>query len=186
MRQESRVRRRAVFLDRDGTLIHEGDDIVRPGQMRILGATPRGLRLLRELGFLLIVITNQPVIGKGFISKKGVKKLNALLNARLAKKSAGVDAFYVCPHRAWDHCSCRKPKLGLVRQAVKKYKIDLRHSFFIGDDMRDIEAGRRGKMTTILVATGKAGKDKRFFDVRPDFNAKDMVAAAKIIRKIAA
>jgi D,D-heptose 1,7-bisphosphate phosphatase len=176
-------KRQAVFLDRDGTLIFEYGDIVRPSQVKILKTVPEGLRLMRELGFLLIVITNQPVVGKGLISKSGVKTLNTFLNGKFIKRAAHIDAFYFCPHRAWDDCPCRKPKLGLVRQAVRKYHIDLKRSFFVGDDMRDIETGLQGNMTTILVKTGKAGRDKQFFDVKPDFVARDLLTAARFIAR---
>ncbi|HVO28395.1 MAG TPA: HAD family hydrolase [Candidatus Paceibacterota bacterium] len=173
----------AIFLDRDGTLIRDFNDIVRPAQVRILRNTAPGLALLRKAGFLLVVVSNQPVVGKGLITRRGVEKLHALLNARLAKRGAHIDAFYFCPHRHWDNCACRKPKLGLVRQAAKKYGINLRRSFFIGDDMRDVETGRRGKIKTILVRTGKGGRDKRFYNVKPDLVARDLLDAARIITK---
>jgi histidinol-phosphate phosphatase family protein len=184
--KDNMKKRPAVFLDRDGTLIEERDDIVRPSQVRILKNTAAGLILLRKLGFVLIVITNQPVIGKGLITRKGVERLDLLLGIRLAKKDARIDAFYVCPHRYWDHCPCRKPKIALVRAAAKKYWIDLKRSFFVGDSLRDVAAGKRAKMKAILVKTGKAGRDREFFDakkIKPDFVARDLLAAAKIISK---
>lgn len=178
------VKQRAIFLDRDGTLIKQADDIVRPSQIHVLENIPEGLRMMRDLGYRLIVITNQPVVGKGLITKAGVEKLNNVLNARLQQKKASIDAFYVCPHRHWDKCPCRKPKLGLVREAGRRFKIDLRQSFFIGDDLRDVETGKRGKMRTVLVETGNAGADQRFFDAKPDFIAKDLLAAAKIVKGV--
>jgi len=178
------VKQKAIFLDRDGTLIKQADDIVRPSQIHVLENVPEGLRMMRDLGYRLIVITNQPVVGKGLITKAGVEKLNEVLNARFKKKKAEIDAFYICPHRYWAKCPCRKPKLGLVREAARRFKIDLRQSFFVGDDMRDVETGSRGKMQTILVMTGKAGADKKFFDTKPTFVAKDLLAAAKIIQGV--
>ncbi len=178
-----KVKRPAIFLDRDGTLIAQRDDIIGSSQVKILKNVVQGLKRMQKLGFLCVVITNQPVIGKKLITKAGVERLNTMINGRLQKGGAYIDAFYVCPHRFFDNCSCRKPKLKLVREAVKKYGIDLKKSFFIGDDLRDIETGRRAKAGTILVKTGNAGKDKRFFSITPDFIARDLLAAAKIVEK---
>ena len=136
------IKQKAIFLDRDGTLIRQCADIVRPSQLRILKNAPEGLRLMRELGYRLLVISNQPVIGKGFIDHKGVTELHDVLNMKLAKRGGHVDAFYVCPHRHWDTCSCRKPKLGLVRRGIQRFRISARDSFFIGDSFRDVQTGK--------------------------------------------
>ncbi|MDO8621539.1 MAG: HAD family hydrolase [Candidatus Levybacteria bacterium] len=179
-----KVGRPAVFLDRDGTLVAQVDDIINSSQLKILSGVPDGVRLLNRLGFLVIVITNQPVIGKGLTTRTKVKKINKVLYNWLSKKGAIIDAFYVCPHRHWDRCACRKPKLGLINAAVKKYNIDITNSFFIGDDMRDIETGKRARLKTILVKTGNAGRDRRYFDVKPNAIVRNFLFAAKFIARV--
>lgn len=179
-----KVRHPAVFLDRDGTIVAQVDDIIDSSQLKVLSGVPEGVRLLNRLGFLVIVITNQPVIGKGLTTIAKVKKINKVLYNQLNKKGAIIDAFYVCPHRFWDHCACRKPKLGFIKAAVKKYNIDITRSFLIGDDMRDIETGRRAKLKTILVKTGNAGRDRRYFDVKPNAIARNFLFAAKSIARV--
>lgn len=176
--------RPAVFIDRDGTIIAQVDDLISASQLKILKGVPDGVRILNKLGFLVIVITNQSIIGKGLTTLPKVKKINKILNSQLNKKGAVIDAFYVCPHRYEDRCACRKPKPGLINVAVKKYNVDITSSFFIGDDMRDMEAGKRAKLKTILVKTGNAGADKRFFDVRPDLITRNFLSAAKSIARV--
>lgn len=180
----NQVKRSAVFLDRDGTLIKQVDDITDFSQVRILRGVPEGIQLLNKLGFLVVVITNQPVIGKGLVTRKKVDEMHRALSARLGEEEAGIDIFYVCPHRHGDRCACRKPKLGLINAAIKKYNIDVTDSFFIGDDMRDIETGKRAKLKTILVKTGNAGRDRRYFDVHPDVIARNFLVAAKSIAHV--
>jgi len=176
-----KIMRPAVFVDRDGTIIAQVDDITSASQLKILSGVSAGVRLLNRLGFFVIVITNQPVIGKGLTTRTKVREMNTFLCNQLKKEGAVIDAFYVCPHRYMDHCACRKPKLGLIRVAIKKYKIDITNSFYIGDDMRDMETGKRAKLKTILVKTGNAGLDKLYFDVKPDVITRDFLSAAKSI-----
>lgn len=179
-----KIKRPAVFLDRDGTLIKFFNDIVRPSQVQILKYAPEALRLFREMGFRVVVITNQPVIDKGFIDRRGVDRLHADMNRRLKGQSAAIDSFYVCPHRHWDDCSCRKPRIGSIKKAVKKYHIDIKKSFFIGDTMRDVMTGRNANLKTVLVMTGRKGDDRAAFKVKPDYTVKNILAAAKLIKKI--
>ncbi len=180
----SKVKRPAVFLDRDGTLIEQFDEITDFSQMRILRGVPEGIRLLNKSRFLVIVVTNQPVIGKGLVTKKKVDEMHMALSAQLKEEGAFIDAFYVCPHRYGENCACRKPNLGLIEAAIQEHGIDVPSSFFVGDDMRDIETGRRAKMKTILVETGNAGRDTRYFNVQPDEVAHDLVAAAESIIRV--
>lgn len=179
------AKRPAVFLDRDGTLIRHVDDIVRRSQIKILKGAPEALKIFRTLGFRLIVITNQPVISKGLINQKGVDALHRHLNSHFKKHGVALDAFYTCPHRHWDYCLCRKPQIGSVKKAVAKYNLDLRNSFFIGDTFRDVATGKNAKLKTILVATGKGGSDYELFTVKPDYKTKNILTAAKLVRRIA-
>ena len=125
------VKHKAVFLDRDGTILRPILVLTKPTQVRPYAVAARAIKLLNQLGYLVVVVTNQPIIEKGFIDERGVKKLHAVLQKKLAKGGALVRAFYVCPHRYPSTCRCRKPNIGLVRRAQKEFKIDLKKSFFL-------------------------------------------------------
>jgi len=180
---------KAVFLDRDGTVNREVDLLRDIKQLRLIPGAAAAIRELNRLGFLVIIITNQPVIARGWVSKRELDRIHALLARRLGRKGAKVDAIYYCPHhphanlrRYRMRCSCRKPNIGLIRKAVKAFKIDVRRSFMIGDSTRDIETGRRAGLKTVLVKTGYAGKDRKY-NVEPDFVARDMIQAVRFIKK---
>lgn len=172
---------KAVFLDRDGTIISYHLQGLSPRNVRLLPGAADGIRLLKEAGFKIVVITNQPSVARGLITLDGLEKVHAVLKHRLSRYGTAVDAIYACPHEHEDGCVCRKPQLGMVEEAIKEFDIDPRKSFLIGDGTRDIETGLRAKIKTILVSTGEGGRDKRFYNPTPDWNAKNLLAAAKII-----
>lgn len=181
---------KAVFLDRDGVINREVDVLRNLKQLRLLPGAAQAIRQLNKLGFLIIVVTNQPVIARGWLTEKEVGAIHNVLIKRLAQKGAGIDAIYYCPHHPNANlkeyrcnCRCRKPNIGLIKKAVKKFKINVKISFMIGDSTRDILAGKRAGLKTILVETGYAGKDGKY-DVKPDFRIKNLSEAIKIIKKI--
>ncbi len=146
---------RAVFLDRDGVLNHA---VVRDGklsppsnlaELKVFPDAASALGDLRKLGFLLIVITNQPDVARGTQDRSVVEAINAALSAQLP-----IDDFFTCYHDDCDGCDCRKPLPGLIHQAVEKYAISLPGSFLIGDRWRDIGAGLGAGCTTILIESG--------------------------------
>jgi len=158
-------------------------------KLRILPRAAEAIKKLNKLGFLIVVVTNQPVVARGWLKEKEVDALHALLVRRVAKKGAKIDAVYFCPHhpnanlkRYRMQCACRKPNIDMISKAIKKYKINKRDSWMIGDSTRDILAGKRAKLKTILVKTGYAGRDGKY-KVKPDFVAKDLHTAVKIIKK---
>lgn len=180
---------RAVFLDRDGTINKEVDNLRRIKDLKILPGAGTAIKKLNDLGLLVVVVTNQPVISRGWITEKGLDRIHAVLIKELGKKGAKLDAIYYCPHHIKAQvkkyrvlCSCRKPEIGMILKASKKFGIDLKKSFMVGDSTRDILAGKKAKMKTILVKTGYAGKDGKY-NVKPDFVAKNLLAAATIIKK---
>lgn len=183
--------RRAVFLDRDGTLNKEVDVLRDVKQLRIFPGAARAIGTLNRLGFLVIIVTNQPVIARGWLTEKEVDAIHEVLLERLRKKSARVDAIYYCPHhpnanvkRYRMKCTCRKPNTGLFLKAAKEFNINLKKSFTVGDMMWDILAGKRAGVTTILIKTGYGGKDgKLAVDVVPDYTAKNLYDAVRIIKK---
>jgi len=175
----------AVFIDRDGTMIESVDVLTDPAQLRLLPGTIEAIADLNRRGFLVIGITNQPIIEKGLLTLEGLDAIHAKLQEMLSARGAHFDAFFTCPHRYHPEkdCECRKPNPGLIDQARAKFSIDMEHSWFVGDRLRDVETGKRAGMKTIFVQTGgESGDDKFFPDAKPDFVVEDLRAAVKIIR----
>ncbi len=147
--------RAAVFLDRDGVLnraeVREGKPYAprRLRDFRLLPGTVAAVRGLREAGFLLVVVTNQPDIGNGHVAPRVVEAMHARLRRRLSP-----DAIEVCSHRQDDGCACRKPRPGLLRAAAERLGIDLARSFLVGDRWHDIVAGRAAGCYTVFVDRG--------------------------------
>ncbi|MFO7958981.1 MAG: HAD family hydrolase [Candidatus Brocadiia bacterium] len=177
-------RRRAVFLDRDGTLIEDVGYLNRADQLRVLPGVPAALRDLRAAGFLLIVVTNQSAVARGWLTEPKLCAINQRLNAMLRAEGAGLDAFYCCPHlpdgtvRRYTHeCECRKPRPGLLLKAADEWGIDLERSYAVGDSERDVVAGNRTGCHTILIAEGSTGLP----DSAADECAADLAEAAHLI-----
>ncbi len=141
---------KAVFLDRDGTVIEDAGYLNSFSNLRIFDHAVADLEKLKHAGFKLIGITNQSGIARGLVSEDFVRASNAYL-----KKTLGIDDFYFCPHHPDDDCRCRKPKTLLLRRARLKHNIDLKHSYVVGDKIADMllakEAGAKG----VLVQTGQ-------------------------------
>jgi len=183
-------RRHVVFLDRDGTINREVDVLHDVKQLRLLPGAAGAVAALNRLGYLTVIATNQAVIARGWRTEEEVNDIHRELVRRVAKHGGHFDAIHLCPHhpnanlkRYRKNCQCRKPGIGMIRTAAKLLGIRLdRKSYFVGDHTRDILAGKRAGLTTILVETGYAGKDKHH-DVQPDFVARNLAAAVKIIKK---
>lgn len=145
-------RRRAVFLDRDGVInrpvVRDGKPYppAEPGDLEIVPGARETLAQLKRRGFLLIVVTNQPDVGRGLQSREKVEAMNRALRSALP-----LDDIMVCYHSDEDRCDCRKPLPGLMLKAAENYGIDLAHSFLIGDRWRDIDAGHNAGCKTVLI-----------------------------------
>jgi heptosyltransferase-2 len=139
---------KAVFLDKDGTIIADKNYLNSFEELEILPGAKDSLRRLKDAGFLLIGITNQSGIGRGIVEEKFVIDSNAYLQDKL-----GIDDFYYCPHHPDDHCPCRKPELMLVLQAGLKHRINLKASFVIGDKESDVLLAQITGGTGILLSS---------------------------------
>ena len=145
---------KAVFIDRDGTLIKDKVETVRPGDLEFLPGAD-SLALLKNAGFLLIVITNQSGIGKGHYSEEQMHIFNSFMQKRAQEIGADIDAVYFCPHTKEDGCACRKPAPGMLLKAASDLDIDLAESFLIGDQNSDAWAGiNAGVKKSYIVTTG--------------------------------
>lgn len=168
---------KAVFLDRDGVLnkavVIDGkpyppkslEDVIVPEGVKC------GLEQLKEQGYLLIVITNQPDVARGTTDRKMVDAINIFLKQQLV-----LDDVFCCVHDNTDECECRKPRPGMIFAAAKKWNIDLDNSFMVGDRWRDIETGKNANIKTILIDYGYDEKS-----VVPDYSCNDFMEATKII-----
>lgn len=181
--------KKAVFLDRDGTINKEVDNLRKINQLRLLPNVIKAIRKLNQNNFLVIIVSNQPVVARGWITEKELAEIHKILMIRLEKQGAKIDAVYYCPHHPNANlrqyrkdCPDRKPNVGLIKKAVKDFNISLSDSFLIGDSTRDIKTAYNAGIKNILVRTGYAGKDKKF-DVVSDFTAKNLLEAVSIICK---
>lgn len=162
-----RLPQKAIFLDRDGTVnVHKGF-ITNPDDIELLPDVAEAINGLRALGYLIIIVTNQPVIARGDCSEERLKEIHNRLEALLGEKGAFIDGLYYCPHhpdKGFENevpelkkiCSCRKPAPGLLLKAQKDFNIDLSASFMVGDSERDVEAGRSAGCRSVLLTTDTA------------------------------
>jgi len=183
--------RPAIFLDRDGTLNVEKGHLRAAKDLELFPGVAPALRSLRQSGFRLIVLTNQPVLARGETTEAELAAIHRRLEWELGKDGAYLDAIYVCPHHPDGgfpgerkelkvHCDCRKPGTGLLEQACQDLRIDVSNSWMVGDQTRDIEMARRAGLRSVLVQTGSAGSDGQFPAV-PNHIAGDLAAAANVI-----
>lgn len=181
----------AVLLDRDGVLIQRHDLTWQKKQMRMAPGIAPILKSFNKKNIPIIVITNQPVVARGWISEDGINELHNVLQNRLKKQGAFIDKFYFCPHhpeatleKYRQKCACRKPGISLIKKATKEFNIDIEKSFFIGDMTQDILAGKRAKMKTILLTnSGHKGNDGKF-DAKPDYKEPTLSSALTMIYRL--
>lgn len=178
---------RAVFLDRDGVINVEKGYLHRIEDFEFLPGVPQALRLLKEAGFLLVVVTNQSGVARGYYSLAAVHELHRHLQSELADAGVAIDGFYVCPHHpehgsadSAGECDCRKPLPGMIERATADFRIDPARSYLVGDKPSDIEAGRAAGCRTLLVRTGYGAAAVP--TVPPDVTiVDDLPAAARFI-----
>jgi len=172
---------RAVFLDRDGVLnaTTVRENVSYPpasaAEVQILPGVSAALGRLKNLGFLLIVVTNQPDIARGTQTASEVDAIN-----RILRDSLPLDSIRICPHDNADNCSCRKPKPGMILDAAGEFGVDLAACFVVGDRWSDIVAGAAAGCKTVLIQQTYSDAGK----CRPDFLARDLAEAADIIANV--
>ena len=161
-KKNKRNLQKAIFVDRDGTLnVHKGY-IASPDSIELISDVPEAINVFHSLGYLVIMITNQPVVARGDCSLEDLKKIHCRLEMLLSNANAYLDGIYYCPHhpdKGFEgeiqelkiNCSCRKPSPGLILQAQKDFHIDLSESYMIGDSLADIEAGRNAGCKAVYI-----------------------------------
>lgn len=176
--------RPVVFLDRDGTLIQEAHYLTAPKQVRLYRDVPKALRALRNAGFKLVVVTNQSGIGRGWVSDAIVKKINQRMKD-LLYQAGGVrlDGIFYCPHTPWELCRCRKPEVGLAKEAKRQLGLDFSKAYVIGDKIIDVLFAKSLHIKGVFLLTGHGQEEiSRFRSMRPlerpDFIARRFSQAA--------
>ncbi len=162
--ESSGTKQKAVFLDRDGVLIHEVHYLSRLDQIELYDDVSEGLRRLKTAGYMLILVTNQSGVARGYFDEEFVSQANDHLNNLLVNLKSGLDAIYYCPHHLEGNspyniaCDCRKPAPGMIQKAVVEHNINSKQSFVIGDKISDIELAMNSGTQGILLKTGHGQK----------------------------
>ncbi len=176
---------KAVFLDRDGTIITGAPYICSPDEIVLLPHSARAIRFFKEEGFKVVIATNQSGVARGYFTEDRLKEIHERLLEMLSREGASVDAIYYCPHLPEGvvaeysiECQCRKPRTGMLLQAAREHGIDLRKSFMIGDTPGDILTGRAAGCKTVLVKTHEEIVET---SVGADLIVKDVWKAAQIL-----
>jgi D-glycero-D-manno-heptose 1,7-bisphosphate phosphatase len=182
------MKQRALFLDRDGTLVHPRHYPSQPEELVLYEGIAPELRSLQAAGFRLVVITNQAGIARGYFTEADLQRMHDYLREQLAGMGVYLDAIYYCPHHPEGvlpelaiRCSCRKPQPGMLLRAARDLHIDLSASWFLGDILDDIEAGNRARCRTVLVDLGTEPLPTNWLRC-PDFVARDTKHALCIVR----
>jgi len=142
---------RAVFLDRDGTIILDRGYLKAAQQVCLFAGAGEALAKIQAHGFALVLVSNQSGIGRGLISREEAEQVHQAVVARLAEYGVRLDAALYCPHAPAEECRCRKPSPEMFLRAAKELDLDLARSFMVGDQASDIEAGKRAGCRTILL-----------------------------------
>lgn len=179
---------KAVFLDRDGTIVEDTGYLNHPVQVRFLPGAVDAVKKLNEAGYKVIVITNQSGVARGLFSEDMLQTIDKHVQKAILNGGAHLDGIYYCPHHP-EHgvypykqaCECRKPHPGLIKKAAKELAIDLASSFMVGDHNTDITAGQRAGVKTILITTGRGKEEKGELKSPPEHFAPDLLSAARWI-----
>jgi len=172
-------KQKAIFLDRDGVLNYEVNDLKNADKLKLLPGTTEAIKKINKSDYLSIVATNQPLIAKGFASEDDLHRIHAKLDTILGMDNTYIDRIYYCPHHPEKgfkgenksykiDCICRKPNTGMIKKATKEINIDTDASFIVGDRTVDIKTGLNSGLKTVLVRTGYAGTDGKY-QCEPDF-----------------
>tara|TARA_Y100000310_G_scaffold281278_1_gene301652 strand:- start:421 stop:975 length:555 start_codon:yes stop_codon:yes gene_type:complete len=180
---------KAVFLDRDGVINEEVNFLIELEKIALIEGSAEALRNLNNAGYSVIIITNQPAVGRGLATESQITAINNRIVELLGEQGAKIDATYMCFHHPKHgqgkykvDCGCRKPKPGMILEAAKDHNIDLSQSFMVGDRTSDIKAGVLSGAKTISVRTGYGGAgNDGFNDATHDYIADNLLEASKII-----
>ncbi len=174
------MKKKAIFTDRDGTLIEEVNFLSRVEDLIVLPSTRPALEKLKELGFLVIVLTNQSGIARGIYSEADMHSIHDAIQEHVGGL---IDGFYFCPHLPDAGCRCRKPNLGMIEDAVRDHDIELEGSWMIGDKNLDVWIAENAGLKSAMVMTGYGRKHLDTLETPPDIVAAEFgEVVTKLIR----
>lgn len=175
------MKQKAVFLDRDGTIIEEVNFLSTVEETELFPFTIEALKLLRDAGFLFFITTNQSGIARGYFDASAVNAIHAKIQNELKANGLRIESFHFCPHFPDAGCRCRKPNTGMLKQALENFDIDLSESWMVGDKILDIEMGFNAGTKTALVKTGYGKKHRNELERKPDVIAENLLEFAKLV-----
>jgi D,D-heptose 1,7-bisphosphate phosphatase len=182
-------RRKAVFLDKDGTIIPDVPYNVNPDFITLVDGVIEGLQLLKDEGYIFVVISNQAGVARGYFGINALKQVEQKLNELFSESTIEIAKYYFCPHhpagKIPDYsfaCDCRKPRPGMILQALDDLRIDANPSWMIGDILNDVEAGNRAGCRTVLIENGNETEWIQGPFRTPTFAAKTFLDAANYIK----
>jgi D-glycero-D-manno-heptose 1,7-bisphosphate phosphatase len=176
---------RAIFFNRDGTIVPDTDLCTSPEQARLLPGVGAAVKRLRQAGFKAVMVTNQPAVARGLLDESQLSAIHEQLRTMLAEQEAGLDAVYACPYAPGPEAVVEqyrrdsdliKPKAGMLHQAATELDLDLSACWMVGSNVRDVEAGRAAGCRTVLI-----GDSRQTPSVASDFVAADLPGAVDII-----
>jgi D-glycero-D-manno-heptose 1,7-bisphosphate phosphatase len=180
------VMKRAVFIDRDGTINVEKEYLYLSEELEFIPGAAKAIRLLNEAGFLVVVVTNQSGVARGYYTEEDVHQLHRYIASQLEQVGSRVDSWFYCPHHPSGRgsyalpCRCRKPQPGMLLEAARRFDIDLETSVMIGDKLVDVEAGRAAGCRSILVRTGYGREEENRLPAGIEV-FDDLLAAAELV-----
>lgn len=187
-------KQKCIFLDRDGTINVYKGLISQDSDLFLEKGAADAIRLINGSGYLVIVVTNQPMVARGMCDVEDIVRINRKLGVLLGRQGAYLDDLIFCPHhpdKGYPEenpeykipCNCRKPGIGMINEMAEKYNIDLSRSYLVGDSTVDIQTGINAGLKTVLVKTGQAGSDRKF-DVAADYEAENLLEAVRLILSV--
>lgn len=177
-------------MDRDGVINKNRPDYVKSwGEFEWIPGVLAALKDITEAGYLIVIVTNQSAIGRGFMTEKELEAIHKNMTCAIELAGGKIFKIYHCPHLPEDNCSCRKPKPDMLFRVKKELKnIEWQNSWMVGDTYGDIQIGKEAGVRTILVKTGKRGKSqltyRRSWPIKPDIICENLLDASYIIRKV--
>lgn len=186
-----RNKQKVIFLDRDGTINRDVNHLNSIRKFEFLDGVEEAIKLINQSSYRCIIITNQPVIARGECSYEKLYRIHAYMETLLGKSGAFIDRIYFCPHHTDKgfkgevenlkfKCKCRKPEIGMLLDAKNDFNIDFNESWFIGDTTVDIMTAKNAEIKSILLGTGKAGKDNKY-TVSPNYKKDSLLSAVKFV-----
>jgi histidinol-phosphate phosphatase family protein len=172
---------KAIFIDKDGTLIKDIPYNVNPALIDFEQDAFESLYSLQQKGYYLVIVSNQPGIALGYFKEEDLKAVEEKIKNSLLQNKVKLNGFYYCPHASADNCSCRKPRPGLLLKAAEDLDIDLSGSWMIGDILNDVEAGRMAACKTILLDNGNETEWIWNQQRLPHYIVNNLKSAAEII-----